>query len=108
MTSRPATQAELEAFARSAADQAWQATTSLLERGDALVEAMDIFVRALHRTGARDSDDRNIRHFSAYHLASLEGNDGGAMWLASGLLADELRRLLRDLRDDRADDEVAP
>lgn len=33
--------------------------------------------------------------FCAYHLADIEGNDGGAEWLASNLLADELRGLLR-------------
>jgi len=68
---------------------------TLVDAGEALLDAMDDFVRELRRAGARDASDQRVRHFAAYHLADLEGNDNGAGWLASGLLADELRGLVR-------------
>jgi hypothetical protein len=79
-------------------------TFNLHESGEALLEAMDDFVRALHRAGGRDSADSNIRHFCAYHLADLEGNDNGGSWLASNLLADEVRKLVNEPADEDGPD----
>lgn len=73
---------------------------SLVDAGEELLEALDAFVRELRASGARDSANDAVRHFAAYHLADLEGNDSGAGWLASNLMADALRALLRGEEED--------
>jgi hypothetical protein len=72
----------------------------LADAGQDLLSAMAAFTSALRRAGGRESDDRQVRHFAAYHLADLEGNDDGGSWLATGLMADELRRLVSGESDE--------
>ena len=81
---------------------------SLIEAGEELLDSIDEFVQQLHRAGGRDSADSSVRYFAAYHLADLEGNDNGGGWLASRLMADDLRTLLRggdEDEDEEADDD---
>ena len=62
-----------------------------------LLEAAAAFAAELRRAGGTTSEAGAIRRFASYHLADLEGNDGGARWLAGKLLADEIRALVAEL-----------
>lgn len=72
---------------------------SLVDAGEEVLESLDRFAHELYSAGGRDSDLEAVRHFCAYHLADIEGNDRGGGWLASKLLADEIRALLRGEED---------
>lgn len=68
---------------------------------EAAAEAVDLLAQAIRKHGARDSSITPIRRFAAYHLADLEGNDGGSGWLGDRFLADEMRALLNGDRESR-------
>lgn len=64
---------------------------ALVEAAEAALEAMDNLALELDRAGGRESTTHLVRHFAAYHLADLQGKDGG--WLGNGLMRDDLREL---------------
>ncbi len=64
---------------------------------------MQEFAQALHRVGARDSEVSNVAHFCSYHLADLEGENGG--WLGRNHLKDELDRMVADGFEDLEEEE---
>lgn len=61
----------------------------IVEAARDLLVAADALSSAIRSYGGRDADVMAIRHFSAYHLANLEG--AGAGWVGSGFLVDDLR-----------------
>lgn len=64
---------------------------------DTLIEAIEATLESLETLAAevRRADFDGKRHFEAYHLASLEGRNGG--WLAGPFLVDALRDLRGEL-----------
>lgn len=82
----------------------------LKEAAQQALSAMTALAGQLRRAEQTDATGI-VPQFNAYHLADLEGKDGGADWLAEGLLADALRTLIVDIHgsaDDQPVEQMQP